>query len=151
MIKQLEVSDESVVQLSQQCFEELRKIYHPTEMAKINKTREPGEWKCFGFYSGGALVAVVKAKLVDSELQISSLAVMPNFRRQGVARSLLKSTISHFQSVCSVSVWCVEQTGNVAIFIALGFKVVQRFDSDYFALANGETAIEVQLKQEVAA
>ncbi|HFQ5589770.1 TPA: N-acetyltransferase, partial [Vibrio vulnificus] len=50
-----------------------------------------------------------------------------------------------------VSVWCVEQTGNVAVFKALGFNVVQRFDSDFFILSDGSKAVEVQLKQKVTA
>ena len=151
MIKQLDIYDEAVAKLSQQCFEELRQIYRPTEIAEKNKAQETDGWKAFGFYSDEVLVAVVETKLLGSVLQIRSLAVDSNFRRQGIARSLLKSTISYFQSANSVSVWCVEQTGNVAIFIALGFKVVQRFESDYFVLANGEKAVEIQLKQKVTA
>jgi len=149
MIKQLDNDDKAAVKLSQQCFKELRKIYRPTKIAEKKKEQETNEWQSFGFYANEVLVAVVEAKLLGSELQIRSLTVDSNFRRQGIARNLLNATISSFPSANSISVWCVEQTGNVAIFHALGFKVVQRFESDYFVLANGEKAVEVQLKQKI--
>ncbi|MDN3685519.1 hypothetical protein QW180_26060 [Vibrio sinaloensis] len=37
-----------------------------------------------------------------------------------------------FSNAGLLSVWCVEQTGNVEIFEALGFKVAERIESDIF-------------------
>ena len=151
MIKQLDANEKSVVELSERCFDELRQIYRPTELAVSNKNSAKREWSCFGFHVDQVLVGVVEAKLIGSELQLSSLAVDPSFRQQGIARRLVDFIITQFKSINSVSVWCVEQTGNVAIFKALGFNVVQRFDSDFFILSDGSKAIEVQLKQKVTA
>ncbi|WP_413777504.1 GNAT family N-acetyltransferase [Vibrio cidicii] len=109
------------------------------------------EWSCFGFHVDQVLVGVVEAKQVGSELQLSSLAVAPSFRQKGVARKLVDFVVTQFTPINSVSVWCVEQTGNVAVFKALGLKVVQRFDSDFFILSDGSKSVEVQLKQKVTA
>ncbi|EKL0034179.1 GNAT family N-acetyltransferase [Vibrio vulnificus] len=151
MIKQLDPNEKSVVELSGRCFDELRQVYRPTELAVSNKNRAKREWSCFGFHVDQVLVGVVEAKQVGSELQLSSLAVAPSFRQKGVARKLVDFVVTQFTPINSVSVWCVEQTGNVAVFKALGFKVVQRFDSDFFILFDGSQAVEVQLKQKVTA
>ncbi|MEM6231459.1 MULTISPECIES: GNAT family N-acetyltransferase [Gammaproteobacteria] len=151
MIKQLDANEKSVVELSRRCFNELRQVYRPTELGVSNKNSAKSEWSCFGFHVDQVLVGVVEAKQIGSELQLSSLAVAPSFRQKGVARKLVDFVVTQFKPINSVSVWCVEQTGNVAIFKALGFNVVQRFDSDFFILSNGSKAIEVQLKQKVTA
>ncbi|EHR0918775.1 GNAT family N-acetyltransferase [Vibrio parahaemolyticus] len=151
MIKQLDSNEKSVVELSERCFDELRQVYRPTELALSNKNRTKSEWICFGFHVDQVLVGVVEAKQVGSELQLSSLSVAPSFRQKGVARKLVDFVVTQFKPIDSVSVWCVEQTGNVAVFKALGFNVVQRFDSDFFILSDGSKAVEVQLKQKVTA
>ncbi len=148
MIKQLDVNEKSVVELSERCFDELRQVYRPTELAVSNKNSAKSEWSCFGFHVDEVLV---EAKQVGSELQLSSLAVAPSFRQKGVARKLVDFVVTQFKRINSVSVWCVEQTGNVAVFKALGFNVVQRFDSDFFILSDGSKAVEVHLKQKVTA
>ncbi|MDF4359577.1 hypothetical protein P3514_20010, partial [Vibrio parahaemolyticus] len=57
-----------------------------------------------------------------------------------------------FSNADLLSVWCVEQTGNVAIFEALGFKVAERVESDIFELADSSNlkAIEVRLERQTA-
>ncbi|QUJ66195.1 GNAT family N-acetyltransferase [Photobacterium sp. GJ3] len=152
MIVQLDVNDKSVVELSKSCFDELRQFYRPTEVAVSNKNSvKSSKWSCFGFHVNGCLVGVVEAKLVGSELQLSSLAVAASFRKKGVARSLVQFLGTYYKLIHSVSVWCVEETGNVTIFEALGFHVAQRFESDLFILADGSKATEVQLKRKVTA
>ena len=151
MFQQLDANEKLVVELSERCFDELRQVYRPTKLAVSNKNSANCEWSCFGFHVDQALVGVVEAKQVGSELQLSSLAVASSFRRKGVARKLVDFVVRQFKPINSVSVWCVEQTGNVAIFKALGFNVVQRFDSDLFILSDGSKAIEVQLKQKIVA
>lgn len=56
-----------------------------------------------------------------------------------------------FPHANQISVWCVEQTGNVNVFESLGFKVVERVESDYFELTNtsDEKAIEVRLERKL--
>ncbi|WP_170903748.1 GNAT family N-acetyltransferase [Vibrio sp. 11-4(1)] len=151
MIKQLDSNEKSVVELSECCLDELRQVYRPTELAVSNKNSAKSEWSCFGFHVDQVLVGVVEAKQVGSELQIGSLAVAPSFRQKGVARKLVDFVVTQFKPINSVSVWCVEQTGNVAVFKALGFNVIQRFDSAFFILSDGSKAVEVQLKQKVTA
>ncbi|MCU8439549.1 N-acetyltransferase, partial [Vibrio vulnificus] len=69
MIKQLDSNEKSVVELSERCFDELRQVYRPTELAVSNKNSAKSEWSCFGFHVDQVLVGVVEAKQVGSELQ----------------------------------------------------------------------------------
>ncbi|HDY7699692.1 TPA: hypothetical protein RQK02_004551 [Vibrio vulnificus] len=57
-----------------------------------------------------------------------------------------------FSNAGLLSVWCVEQTGNVEFFEALGFKVAERIESDIFELVNRSSvkAIEVRLERQAA-
>ncbi|TOI16725.1 GNAT family N-acetyltransferase, partial [Vibrio parahaemolyticus] len=56
MIKQLDVNEKSVVELSERCFDELRQVYRPTELAVSNKNGAKSEWSCFGFHVDEVLV-----------------------------------------------------------------------------------------------
>ncbi|MFH4432830.1 GNAT family N-acetyltransferase [Vibrio diabolicus] len=94
----------------------------------------------------------IKVKLAGKTLNLSTLAVMPECRKRGVARSLILEAERMFSNVGLLSVWCVEQTGNVQIFEALGFKVVERVESDIFELTGSSNAkaIEVRLERKAA-
>ena len=147
MIKQVNLSDASVLLLSRKCFDELRKIYKPTEEAKRNKSKSSDDWTCYGYFINDELAGVIDVKLQDNELQLSSLAIEPKYRRNGFSRKLIAGAASYYSGINILSVWCVEQTGNVAIFEALGFSVVERLESELFEVVDGSKAIEVQLKQ----
>ncbi len=43
MIKQLDANEKSVVELSERCFDELRQVYRPTELAVSNKNSAKSE------------------------------------------------------------------------------------------------------------
>ena len=152
MIKQISGTDQSLLSLSNTSFSELRKIYRPTSEAQRNQASSTDEWTCLGYYLGHQLVGFIKVKLSCKTLNLSTLAVMPEYRKKGVARSLILEAERMFSNAGLLSVWCVEQTGNVEIFEALGFKVAERIESDIFELADSSNvkAIEVRLERQTA-
>ncbi|CAH1235011.1 Acetyltransferase [Vibrio harveyi] len=152
MIKQISGTDQSLLSLSKTSFSELRKIYRPTSEAQRNQASSTDEWTCLGYYLDHQLVGLIKAKLSGNKLNLSTLAVMPECRKRGVARSLILEAERMFSNADLLSVWCVEQTGNVEIFEALGFKVAERVESDIFELADSSNvkAIEVRLERQAA-
>lgn len=135
-IKLVDVNHADVITLSKQCFGELRQIYRPTQQAKQNKAASTREWTCFGYHKDDQLVGVIETQFLDGEIHIRGLAVAREARRQGVARSLVDFVTSHYVNAHLASLWCVEQTGNTAVFQALGFRVVQRVESEIFTLVN---------------
>lgn len=56
-----------------------------------------------------------------------------------------------YDGILGASVWCVEQTGNVKVFEALGFTIVKKMDSALSELTDGNSATEVQLQRVVTA
>ncbi|QFT12467.1 GNAT family N-acetyltransferase [Vibrio sp. THAF190c] len=151
MIERLPSTDPSLIAFSKTVFAELRSIYRPTMLAQQNKMASTGDWTYFGYYLEQRLVAVVSVKLSGDTLHLSALAVSSTSRRKGVARHLISEVQQMFPHANQISVWCVEQTGNVNVFESLGFKVVERIESDDFELTNtsGEKAIEVRLERKL--
>ncbi|MDF4335902.1 GNAT family N-acetyltransferase [Vibrio parahaemolyticus] len=152
MIKQVSDTEQSFLSLSKTSFSELRKIYRPTSEAQINQVSSTDEWTCLGYYLDHQLVGIIKARLSGKTLNLSTLAVMPECRKRGIARSLILEAGRMFSNSDLLSVWCVEQTGNVEIFEALGFKVAERVESDIFELIDSSNvkAIEVRLERQAA-
>ena len=151
MIERLPSIDPSLIALSKSVFAEIRNIYRPTVLAQQNKMASTDDWTYFGYYSEQRLVAVVSVMLSDDTLHLSALTVASTSRRKGVARHLILEVQQMFPHANQISVWCVEQTGNVNVFESLGFKVVERIESDYFELTNtsDEKAIEVRLERKL--
>jgi len=149
MIRQLHTTDNDLTALSKECFNELRAIYSPNELAKKQKKSSPQNWVHYGYFNANKLIACVDISLANGQLNISSLAVNRNHRKQGIARKLISGVIDKFETAHTASIWCVQQTGNVQIFKALGFKVTQEFPSEIFTLAAGGQAIEVQLQRTI--
>ncbi|RZR32795.1 GNAT family N-acetyltransferase [Vibrio vulnificus] len=89
MIKQISGVDPSLLSLSNTSFSELRKIYRPTSEAQRNQGSSTNEWTCLGYYLNHQLVGLIKVKLSGKTLNLSTLAVMPEYRKKGVARSLI--------------------------------------------------------------
>ncbi|MCP4322309.1 MAG: GNAT family N-acetyltransferase [Alteromonadales bacterium] len=152
MIKQLDSTDPALLSLSKAGFSELRNIYHPTYEAQRNKAISVADWTCLGYYLEPLLVGIIKVKMADNTLSLSSLAVAPEYRKRGIARSLISEAEQIFPTANMLSVWCVEQTGNMEIFEALGFKVAERIESELFELADNSNkrAIEVRLERRAA-
>ena len=145
MIRQVEKNNHQLVQLSEACFSELRAIYSPNQLAKKNKSTASNDWVSFGYFISEKLIACVDVKYTDGELNFSSLAVNKKYRRQGLARKLIVGVIALFKDAHRASLWCVKQTGNVDVFEAMNFKVVQEVKSALFEMTKGGCAIEVQL------
>ncbi|KDN26975.1 acetyltransferase [Vibrio fortis] len=151
MIERLPSTDPSLIALSNTVFAELRNIYRPTVLAQQNKMTSTDDWTYFGYYLEQRLVAVASVKLSGDTLHLSALAVASTSRRKGVARYLISEVQKMFPHANQISVWCVEQTGNVNVFESLGFKVVESVESDYFELTNtsDEKATEVRLERKL--
>ncbi len=137
--------DRQVRMLSNCCFSELRKIYKPTQKAENHKQRSDSKWTTFEYYSDVDLQGCLKASLVKQELKIQGLAVKKEARRQGIARRLIEYDRLLYPSAEYLSLWCVQQTGNVEVFERIGFTIVESFESDFFELVDGSNATEVKM------
>lgn len=74
----------------------------------------------------GQLAGVVSATIDGAVLRLSGLAVLPEFRRRGIARTLIEHARREaVDTQCkSMRLYTVRETGNVEIFLQLGFSTI---------------------------
>ena len=106
-------------------FETVRDVYRPKPNAVPTSENANLDTKTIVALVNEEIVGAVCAYQDATALHVSQLAVVPKFRKRGVARALL-------QSVNEVAIECgaeqlglntIQETGNVAIFQRLGFAV----------------------------
>ncbi|ELR64419.1 hypothetical protein C942_02442 [Photobacterium marinum] len=149
MIHKLLSTEEHFHRLTTIAFDELRTIYQPTKLAHEQKSQSHEKWEPFGYFIGNNLVGCIEVSINNDVMNLRTLAVAKGYRRQGIARKLIDGVLPKYSGVKSISVWCVEQTGNVTVFKHLGFEVTQSFYSKLFELQDGSKAVEVQLMRDV--
>ncbi len=81
-------------------------------------------------------------------LRVMGLAVLPEFRCQGIARGLLgRLAAMASDSGCgALALHTVVQTGNVAVFGRLGFRFVKEQTDAYFVSPTGEPLTEAYME-----
>jgi ribosomal protein S18 acetylase RimI-like enzyme len=113
-------------QISLRAFRFLREIYRPTQSAIAEKDLSGQEYERLVAESGGQIVATVEYRLAPGSMHLRSLAVDPEFQRQGIARRLIDETvnIARERGLAIISLHTIRETGNVGFFERLGFHSV---------------------------
>lgn len=96
------------------------------------------------------LAAGVVSVVVDGNiLRLSGLAVLPELRRQGFAKSLLKHAerLAVDAGCQSIELFTVRETGNVAIFNRLGFHVVDETVADWCWSNRFKVLLETEMEK----
>ena len=105
----------------------------PHPVAVSEQARQPGE---------KAILAVLVLWLIMDEAHIATLAVHPEWRRQGIARKLLKHVLARAADEGARTVMLDVRSGNLpaqALYAEFGFEVVGRRPGYY--KDNGEDAL----------
>lgn len=148
MIKRIHQRDEAIQQFVDAAFNELRAIYKPNEKAIASRSEnQKDQWELWGYFEGSQCIGYVETRLDNHDLQFRTLAVHHLSRRKGIARQLLAAVQRAYPSSKTASLWCVAETGNPAIFEAMGFRTCQRFSSEILVLPSGEPTTEVQMRR----
>ena len=125
-------------------FDELRKIYvlsKPDGMATPHSV--DSEWQPVAVLYAALAVAYFEYRRQDNALEIKSLCVAAAMRRRGILRQLLEQLSVQYQT--AISLWCVEHTGNQAIFARVGFHLLHAEVSPYFTTPDGRPIMEYQM------
>lgn len=131
-------------------FDELRKIY---VLARPEGGATPhgiggalgidAEWLAVAVLFSGSAVAYFEYRRQDNVLAIKSLCVATAMRRRGILRQLLEQLSAEYKT--AMSLWCVEHTGNQAIFARVGFHLQHAEISPYFTTPDGRPIMEYQM------
>lgn len=129
------------------CFRALRPIYY-VDKTVVNRNKSTNQvWSRYGLKQHGQYIAGVEACIVNDELQLKSLAVAESVRGERLSLYLIEAVMSQLENnvITRLSLWCVEETGNVDLFERLGFKEDKREISQILRLKNGCFATEVNM------
>ena len=147
--KELPTDVDDLAQVNQSALATLRQTYHPNQKA-LAKRRETAK-------SPNRLVTVLNNRVVGSveyrinsdRLHLMSLEVHSDFRRKGVAGSLVEALcqIGKILGATRLTAYTVTQTGNPLIFERMGFRVISEEPSEYFESDRFETLTETLLER----
>ena len=124
----LETELPAAERLAADTFALLRQLYRPSHDALARKrTLEPRLTRLVAL-DGPELVGTVQYRIEDDRLHLLGLAVHPARQRQGIARALISHLLqlARDRGCRALSLYTIEQTGNVPIFERLGFSVISR-------------------------
>ncbi len=130
----------------------LRAIYRPNEKALRCKQTISRNLCRLVAERDGTVVGTAQYFADGRAMRVIGLGVRGDFRRQGVARAIVAEIAGRAASLGlpSVVTRTVEQTGNVPIFEALGFKVTARCPDEYSESVTGGELTDVSLEMQVS-
>jgi GNAT superfamily N-acetyltransferase len=128
---------------------DLRKIYQPTLAARRGRMVLETTLRRLVAVLDGRVVGTVKFHIVGDSLCFLALGVHPAFRLRGIASALVEQLerIAVDSGCRSVSLHTVRETGNVAIFEQMGFRVESEAPSLLFESENHRTLSEVAMRK----
>lgn len=135
--------------VSKEAFLGLRQVYRPTPAAVRRQQNLAPDLKRLVAVDGTDLIGTVQYRVTNDGLHLLGLAVSPSRRRAGIARALMERLRSiAIDHLCRrLSLYTIEQTGNVKVFEHLGFKVVERAPAEGVISALGEPLTEAFMER----
>jgi ribosomal protein S18 acetylase RimI-like enzyme len=144
---------EPVEQIVTECTRELRAVYRPEFQAPATLSNpSPATNRVVALIGTSTIVGVAEFVTRPSVLYAQGVAVVSGYRRRGIANALLThiAAVATDMGIPTIEVATIKETGNVAVFIRLGFHLVAERPSERFLGSNGQLVTEVTLQRHVA-
>jgi predicted N-acetyltransferase YhbS len=141
---------EEAGRVGEEAFATVRSVYHPAPAAIANLAAASRELDRLVAEVGGRIVGTVRFGAGDEgRLRVIGLGVIPAFRGQGVARALIEALAGEARTAeCrALALYTVVETGNVAAFERLGFRLVSERPDAYSVGPNGEPRTEAYMER----
>jgi predicted N-acetyltransferase YhbS len=142
---------EAVRQVSEEAFATVRSVYRPNPAAHANLSAMAPSLERLVAEVDGQVVGTVRFGLFDGTLRIVGLCVLPQYRRQGVARALIEelASVAKGKGCGTLALYTITKTGNVAIFERLGFHVISEQPDAYSISVDGEPLREACMQRRI--
>ena len=124
---------------------ELRSVYRPIEKNVQNKDGKPI-----------SIVATIKGNVVgiaeffinENNVLVRGLAVSPVHRRQGIAMAMIEyiKLSAQEEGKTELVLSTIKETGNVSVFLHMGFSITSEEISDTYENTKSEPATLVKMK-----
>lgn len=115
-----------VREVSDAGFARLRSVYRPTREAVARQAERAKEGTRLVAEIEGRIVGTVQVARHKDHVHLIGLAVHPGFQRMGVARRMIEWVVARAPALGYniVALDTIKETGNVALFERMGFRVV---------------------------
>lgn len=102
-------------------------------------------------WQDGRVVGIVECIALANEVYVQGLAVHPDYRRQGVAKALLRHVVAAAQreGKRTLRLSTIKETGNVPVFERLGFAVVRATIAEHFEGVPAGPVTQVDMVREL--
>ncbi len=149
--KAVDADAEGIKEVVESAIIPLRKIYKPTKAAyKRRKSKRKLRIRLVCIYKN-KIAGTVEYEVQEDKLHIMGPMVHQKYQRKGIARALIDyiSNIASDSGKNALSINTCKQTGNVAIFKKIGFKVIKESKDDNGLAENltDEELIDVYMER----
>ena len=144
--------EEAVRRVGDEAFATVRSVYRPDPAAHANLSAIAPALERVVAEVDGQVVGTARFGVFGDSLRIIGLGVVPQFRRQGVARALIEelARVAKEKGCGALALYTITKTGNVSIFDRLGFHVVSEQPDAYSISVDGEPLMEAHMVRSVA-
>ncbi len=142
---------EEAKRVSTKAFEAHRQVYRPSPQAHDARREIESALIWLVALDDGEVVGTVQYWILEDRLHLVGLAVRPGRHRQGIGRALLERVreIAAEKKLGRLSLFTVEQTGNVPIFQRLGFSISEKKAAKDTISVSGEPLTDVYMEKAV--
>jgi len=125
---------------------ELRDIYRPIKNQTQSEVEEP---VCIVAVIEENIIGTAEYLINRSHVLIRNLAVSPDHRRQGAARAIIEHIILKAKNTGKTKLLLstIKETGNINIFLHMGFNIDSALISENFEGVHGEQITQVNMSQ----
>ena len=143
--------EQQLAALSSLVTDEIRRVYRPTESAVARKKKKSQSLTRLVALKRNRIIGTVQYGIEQDRLHIIGLMVHPDYRRLGAARELIvaMNEIARSRQLRALSLYTVEQTGNVPIFEKLGFVTISRHEAVDFASEKYKSLTEFYMERDL--
>lgn len=126
---------------------QLRTVYRPSPNAAA-RARSATNVRWLIALSGTRTIGALRYTTESDRLHLG-VGVLPEFQRQGVARALLDALAAKATALGlpKLSLYAIEQTGNVPIFAKLGFNAIRKEPAKDIESVNGQPLTDVYMER----
>src|SRR5438309_9654292 len=117
------IDEDAARRVEEEAFATLRSVYRPNAAAHTNLFAIAPALERLVAEDDGQIVGTVRFGVFGDRLRVIGLAVVPTFRRRGVARALIEelARVARLKGCRALVLYTVTKTGNVSVFERLGF------------------------------
>jgi ribosomal protein S18 acetylase RimI-like enzyme len=147
-----EATPEDALDVSKVCqlgITELRRVYRPQFGLTKQSSRKP--IKRLVALMDEKVVGTVQCQSIADRLHLIGLFVHPDYHRRGIARSLVEKSVmmARSEGINRLSLYTIEETGNVTIFERLDFTAVRRGVPFDMESVDGKPITEVYMERAI--